>query len=89
MLKIKDNLDLKELENFGYYYSNEHKAYKKDYFTGLHTIYIYVFVDNHNYKHRQIDANSSNIIDCVFREDRLLALCKDLVEAGLVEKVEE
>ena len=88
MLKLKDNIDLKELETFGYYYSNEHKAYKKDYFTGLHTIYLYVFVDNHNYKHRQISANSSSVIDCVFREDRLLALCEDLVKAGLVEKVE-
>ena len=88
MLRIKDNIDLKELEKFGYYYSKEHKAYKKDYFTGLHTIYLYVFVDNHKYKHRQISANSSNIIDCVFKEDRLLALCNDLFEAGLVEKVE-
>lgn len=89
MLKIKNEVDLKELEKFGFYYSNNNKAYKRDYYTGLHTIYIYVFVDNHNYKHRQIDANSSSVIDCMFRDDRLLGLCKDLVEAGLVEKVEE
>ena len=89
MLKFKNDIDLKELEKFGFYYSNNNKAYRKDYYTGLHTIYIYIFIDNQNYEHRQIVANSSSVIDCVFKDDRLLGLCEDLVKAGLVEVFED
>lgn len=89
MLKIKNNIELKQLEKFGFEYERMYGAYVKYRDTGLHTIHIFVNVSNHNFKPNEIHCNSSSVIDCVFKEDRIELLCNDLIEAGLVEKVGE
>lgn len=86
MLKIKDNLDLKELEKFGFEFNefneNEEEIYY-DYFCGDGTTYLQVFV-----KTRQIALNSGIYGDYPeFYFDKQLDIIFDLIEAGLVEKV--
>lgn len=89
MLKIKDGIDLKELEKFGFVYENLYSGYVKYINTGFHIIYIIVFENNSNYEKGTIKGNSNKAIDCIFKDDRLMGLCKDLVESGLVEKVSD
>ena len=72
MLKIKDNIDLKELEKysfkyiegFGYYYSND-----KD------SIFVKIEFDKTIEVYSKLSSNCNIIYD--------------LIQAGLVEKVEE
>ena len=107
MLKIKDNVDLKELKKFGFEktenYSRTHKCLfengKEDYYTettyrydnGLNTIEILEKRENSDWKHmnkeREIYVNS-NDYDIGISKDTLDKLY-DLIQAGLVEKVEE
>ena len=71
MLKIKDNVDLKELEKFGLIY---------DSFGFYHS--------NHNEKGRIIiDAEDDRFITA--SGDSILTILFDLIQAGLVEKVEK
>lgn len=79
MLKIKDNVDLKELEKFGFRYSDSDGQYK--------------------YRERNIDGITSIRVNAwnrriLYRQDKTydtLCLLKlfDLIEAKLVEKVED
>lgn len=87
MLKIKDNIDLKELEKFGFKYEEEH---------GLHSNrYIYIDEDNSqtvalNTKDREIfveDTSESYTFGAIV--DDALTVIYDLIQAGLVEKVRE
>ena len=79
MLKIKDNVDLKELEKFGFRYSDSEGRYK--------------------YRERNVDGVTCIWINAwnrriLYRQDKnydtgcLLKLF-DLIEAKLVEKVED
>ena len=77
MLKVKDNVDLKELEKFGFKYEEEYmgeneedltKFYYKDGF--------YVFVDD-----KKFDDDGYGIRD--------VDIMYDLIKADLVEKVDE
>lgn len=88
-LKIKDNVDLKVLEQFGYHYIEHYGAYVKEINTAIHTIYIYIFTKNQNYKYGQIVGGNNLAIDCVFNIDRMKLLCSYLIEAGIVEEVNE
>jgi hypothetical protein len=85
MLKIKDSVDLKELEKFGFIYkermvrpmpswkSIEYNGYYKDY-----------FMDNSNENYWfYIDGSTREIIKEVWDIDTLY----DLIKADLVEKV--
>ena len=77
MLKIKDSVDLKELEKFGF---NE---YTKDGY-GIDTSNdaIEILVDSH-----EIGINVTSGFDWLVIQD--LDIIFDLIQAGLVEKVEE
>jgi hypothetical protein len=87
VLKIKEGVDLKELEKFGYEYEELYSGYVKYINTGFHIIYIIVFENNRNYEKGTIKGNSNKAIDCIFKDDRLLGLCDDLVKANLIEQV--
>ena len=81
MLKIKDNVDLKELEKFGFmkaimYARGTQEAYVLNVTFGR----IVVFEDKEIY----LDP----VEDCVRYSDELCVVY-DLIQAGLVEKVEE
>ena len=84
MLKIKDNVDLKELEKFGFkkdkndndnIYYLDFKPYE------AHTDYSYIEINGED---RLFN------IDCVEVDDyeKVLNVLFDLIQAGLVEKVE-
>lgn len=81
MLKIKDNVDLKELEKFGF-----KQRYKKCYeyireIDGITAYRIYTTL-NHTYLHIEI-------LRPIKIAKTLQNLLYDLIQANLVEKVEE
>ena len=75
MLKIKDNVDLKELEKFGFEYKKEDEQYildtcKKEYgFSG------FVVCEGSNYIYNYSSCNN-DVLDILY----------DLIKADLVEK---
>ena len=85
MLKIKDSLDLKELENFGFRLSADKKQYEQ-------------LIDGNWWDIRAIDIEDRCLVE--FKEeigywtftddDELLAITfDDVIKADLVEKVED
>lgn len=73
MLKIKDNIDLKELEKFGfvkYHYRENHDYYM---YPEIENYAIYIFIEN-----REI------MVDKFY--DNHLTIIYDLIQAGLVVK---
>ena len=77
MLKIKDNVDLKELEKYGFEHFNEIDCYvRKKFFDRIITI-VSVWKDDNS-----ITSNLNT-------EDTKNLLIGDLIKDGLVEKVEE
>ena len=87
MLRIKDNVNLKELEKFGF----KAKSFDRNNFYGAvferfveNDILLYKVVITSNHKYIQIrDGHFGNIAGS------LQTLLYDLIQAGLVEKVEE
>lgn len=79
MLKIRDDVDLKELEKFGFkpkYYCGE-KVYEKFLKKGVfYKEYIIIWFAD---REIQITNNGQVLLDILY----------DLIQAGLVEKVEE
>ena len=86
MLKIKDNVDLKELEKFGFKYNEKYEAYIRLSDLGICNIKTYVFLHNQNYKKYELVCESSIWYDLIFSDDRIGLLNQDLIQAGLVEK---
>ena len=91
MLKIKDNVDLKELEKFGYELEedwwNRPKTITKDDVTGYEIYYKHVAL----YTSIEIEVETRRIIqqtDDLFTKVNKKYI-EDLIEAGYVEKVEE
>lgn len=84
MLKIKDNVDLKELKKYGFkrmknhFYKCKRGSYSKSLKNG------YIEIDNNT---RWISQDGNNF----FREDEIVYqnALYDLIKADLVEKVEE
>ena len=81
MLKIKDSVDLKELEKFGF---KKETRYKKT--IGYENQYLNFYtVDGKEHEKSELNLhmggclNTRPMLDCVY----------DLIQAGLVEKVEE
>ncbi len=72
MLKIKDNVDLKELEKFGFYddYGNWHKDSNR---------YIEYWINSYRCIEIFVNDESEVVLDNTIY---------DLIQAGLVEKVE-
>ena len=75
MLKIKDNVDLKELEKFGF------KLYKGYYKKHLEFSGIEIFVD---VEQRIIERSNQFVFTKVYEDE-----IQDLIKADLVEKVQE
>ena len=76
MLKIKDNVDLKELEKFDFKYNDDIGQYVLNLINKPLTINVW---------NRKINIEDYNILT----ENILANLLYDLIQAGLVEKVEE
>ena len=77
MLKIKDNVDLKELEKFGFK--------KKTYFDGKCLVLESIINEVHNYQNIVFELPSRKLAFCNWAYDILY----DLIQEGFVEKVEE
>ena len=84
MLKIKDNVDLKELEKYGFKY--EKMIYNRErYYEPITCIDVTVknTTKASSLKLRQVIVNTYNI------EHEAIELLYDLIKDGLVEKVED
>ena len=83
MLKIKDNVDLKELENFGFKYIVEkYKSY----------IYINKFIEIDIFLDLENECENKVLFMLTSQYNRNYAnldILYDLIQAGLVEKVKE
>lgn len=80
MLKIKDNVDLKELEKYGFKYNELNKGYEvrsKHFNWGNGYMFVY---GNHNLMFNQSPyyTNEHFLIDILY----------DLIKDGLVEKID-
>ena len=73
MLRIKDDVDLKELEKFGFEYNEGENWYESRDISKHNYNVIYVFVNDN----KELWTNGMN--DTIF----------DLIQAGLVEKVDD
>ena len=83
MLKIKDDVDLKELEKFGFEYYEEYDHYFYYGFTEpSDQSEIRIYVENDN---RKISTGFDVYVSPYKIHDKIY----DLIQAGLVEKVEE
>lgn len=75
MLKIKDNVELKELEKYGFKkeYIVDSWAYILNYTMNLYEENMFVWLDN-----RHIQVNGIKLLSTLF----------DMIQDGIVEKVE-
>lgn len=90
MLRIKKEIDLKELEKFGFVYNELYKCYERITDLKLYTFTTRVFTDNPHFKHKQLRGESSVSYDIVFDSDKRLEIFnEDIMSVGYVEKVEE
>ena len=81
MLKIKDNIDLKELEKFGFEKYIDDDGYVLDFIT---------YIDGKEYSYIEITKERKISLDYVELEhyQQSVEVLFDLIQAGLVEKVE-
>ena len=86
MLKIKDNIDLKELEKFGFEFSNSwHMSCWNYSGEDIWTVYSIDIVPST----RELDCKiCTGDEDCSVNITGLPNILFDLIQAGLVEKVE-
>lgn len=82
-LRIKDNVDLKELEKFGFKYKNEYDDF---YELDLKDNRTYIIVDT---KDREIGICTSLYGDLPAQYINNIDIIYDLMKAGLIEKVED
>lgn len=82
MLKIKDNVDLKELEKFGFIYSDRLVKNEGMKAVGFSGYYKPNFIENYMYI---VNETNRRIELPVWELDTLY----DLIKADLVEKIEE
>lgn len=81
MLKIKDNVDLKELEKFGFKYGTRDKFLYKTKSNGIESkIYVDLLPCHNNHNELKFECHSFSIPEKV--QDKLF----DLIQAGLIEK---
>ena len=89
MFKLKDNIDLKELEKFDYTYKDMFGAYTKNVnVSGIYTMTILVNVKNSQFRDREIHFHSSNWMDLIISKERQAYFIKELIDAELVEERE-
>lgn len=87
MLKIKDNVDLKELEKFGFYKSDLTGSYSKTIQCKNKKDKTIIFVNDSRYFHKY---KKSHVVSNLYVVDHMQVRktdLKDLIQAGLVEKV--
>ena len=85
MLKIKDNVDLKELEKFGFEYNKFYMGYTKTICEGRRGQSFELIISSNS---RALEG-FSNGADGSGEEGYLDNTLYDLIKDGLVEKVEE
>lgn len=88
MYKIKDNVDLKELEKYGFKYNSMYYAYTKVFTYGFFTRHINIYIDNPRFQYREMRAYSSIPYD-LLNDEYIESVIQDLIDADLVEKVED
>lgn len=79
MLKIKDNVDLEELEKYGFEYNDDYE---------WQNVICYKYVDENYF----IEAFKDEIRMCIFEDGLSVEIPEvlyDLIKANLVEKVED
>lgn len=81
MLKIKENVDLKELERFGFEYHRNDNLYSKE----IYESDCRLVVD----PDRIICYDNNSTADMSYHNVELLTELYNLIQAGLVEKVVE
>lgn len=79
MLKVKDSIDLKELENFGFEYNDYSGQYKICERNIDGATYIYINVWNKKILFRQDKSSDKECLNALY----------DLIKADLIEKVSE
>ena len=88
MLKIKENIDLKELEKYGFYHEKEEDE------NDVFDLYEYNCLDNRTYVQVYSDDRIIVLHSGVYGDypeyyhKKTLDILFDLIQAGLVEKVE-
>ena len=87
MLKIKDNVDLKELEKFGFEYEDWNKWYSRDVERKKEEVKLIVYPDSRKIEIENIQDYGMDG-DEYFRYD-VDEYVQDLIKADLVEKVED
>ena len=78
-LRIKDNVDLKELENFGFKYNDYSGQYKICERDIARATYIYINVWNRKILFRQDKSLDKECLNALY----------DLIKADLIEKVDD
>lgn len=81
--------DFEKLKEFGFKYNERYDAYERVVDFGINKITTRIFLKNPNFKKYQLTAESSVWYDLLFPDERIASLNKDLINAGLVEIVEE
>ena len=79
MLKVKDNVDLKELENFGFKYNDYYGQYKICERNIDGATYIYINVWNKKILFRQDKSLDKECLNALY----------DLIKADLIEKADD
>lgn len=86
MLRIKDNVDLKELEKFGFEYRVEEKAYCKEIDKDFERIEI---MSDDEYFHHEIRLYIEDEYYECWTSENSFDIIYDLIKVNLVEKVGE
>jgi len=84
MLKIKDNVKLKELEKFGFKYDKEMNYYYKHCIGTFNKFIVLIEEDIDSFRGQIVFYN-----DRAFNTTLYMDTLYDLIQAGLVEKVEK
>ena len=81
MLKIKDNVDLKELEKFGFKYDEYNKVWIKQLYTSDCDLIVDAnrFIYHENYSTADMNYHATGVVVAIF----------DLIQSNMVEKVAE
>ena len=79
MLKIKDNVDLKELEKFGFVYNKFYNAYQKQIYESDCNLIVDAdrVIYHENYSTADMNGIARELAVAIF----------DLIQAGFVEKI--
>ena len=85
ILKIKDNVDLKELEKFGFEENEFYPNYVYECRTNKHKYYVFICVNKDN---REITGFLGNFEHTKLNENQIKHYCPCIFEKNLVEKVE-